>query len=185
MKNKDKGRKAHAESTDVNIQKRGIPTTPQSKQNRGALCVHSKSEEGPEGDQSPEIVILEDTNLTPLQKNLLAALEQSMGIVQTGCDMVGISRTNHYKWMRESVEYKRAYESLTNKALDFAESKLLELIGRGNTAAVIFYLKTKGKERGYIERQEVKVESDTPDLSGYSTDQLLDLLDNTSKSDEV
>lgn len=177
--------KTHAKSTEVNIQKREIPSPPPSKQNRGALCMHNKSEDGPEGDQSPEILILEDTNLTPLQVNLLAALEQSMGIVQTGCDMVGISRTNHYKWMRESVEYKRAYESLSNKALDFAESKLLELIGRGNTAAVIFYLKTKGKERGYIERQEVRVEQDTPDLSGYSTEQLLDLLDNTSKSDDV
>ena len=62
MKNKDKGRKSHAESADVNIQKRAKSLPADSKQNSG-----------PEGDQSPEIVILEDTNLTPLQKNLLSA----------------------------------------------------------------------------------------------------------------
>jgi hypothetical protein len=188
MTKKDKeGRKVHARSTEVNTQKRGIPSPPTSKQNRGALCVHSKSEESEDGldvSQSPEVIILEATDLTPLQVNLLAALEQSMGIVQTACDTLGISRTNHYKWMRESREYKMAYESLTNKALDYAESKLLELIGRGNTAAVIFYLKTKGKERGYVERQEVQVQQDTPDLSGYTTDQLIDLLNEPSKTED-
>jgi len=177
---KGKGEKTHARCTEVNIQKSDFCDFDQPDQKNEVLCKH-RIEEVPEVSQSPEVMILEETDLNPLQINLLAALEQSMGIVQTACDTLGISRTNHYKWMRESREYKMAYESLSNKALDFAESQLLKLIGRGNTAAVIFYLKTKGKERGYIERQEVKVETDSPDLSGYSTDQLLDLL-NESKS---
>jgi hypothetical protein len=32
---------------------------------------------------------------------------------------------------------------------------LFKLIKEGNVAATIFYLKTQGKQRGYIERQEV------------------------------
>jgi len=37
-------------------------------------------------------------------------------------------------------------------ALDYGESKLFELIADKNPAAVIFFLKTKGKKRGYIEQ---------------------------------
>ena len=43
-------------------------------------------------------------------------------------------------------------------ALDFAESKLYELIKEANVPATLFYLKTKGKNRGYIERQELAVD---------------------------
>ena len=39
--------------------------------------------------------------------------------------------------------------------LDFAEHQLLSNIKEGKTAEILFYLKTKGKKRGYIERQEV------------------------------
>ena len=38
--------------------------------------------------------------------------------------------------------------------LDTAESQLMTLIANGNLGAVIFYLKTKGKARGYVERVE-------------------------------
>lgn len=164
-------------STEVNTQKRAESSPADSKQNPESLCVHSNSEE----DQSPEVNIQKRDQLTPLQINLLAALETSMGVVATACETLDISRTNHYKWMKESPEYKLNYDALSNKALDYAESKLMEMIGKGNTAAVIFFLKTKGKERGYVERQEVKVEQQEPDLSGYSTDQLLDLINQAEK----
>jgi hypothetical protein len=39
--------------------------------------------------------------------------------------------------------------------LDFLESKLVEQINGGNTTSIIFALKTKGKNRGYVERQEI------------------------------
>jgi hypothetical protein len=87
--------------------------------------------------------------------NMLKALEQSMGIVTTAAKMVGLDRDVHYKWMREDQKYKEAVQSLEGAALDFAESKLLKQIEGGDTTAIIFYLKTKGKGRGYVERQEL------------------------------
>jgi transposase-like protein len=86
---------------------------------------------------------------------MLAALEKSLGVVTTAARQVGIERTTHYVWMKEDEDYKRAVESLEDVALDFAESKLHSLIQNEDTAATIFYLKTKGKKRGYIERQEI------------------------------
>ena len=44
-------------------------------------------------------------------------------------------------------------EEIQNLVLDFAESKLYELVKEGNPVATIFLLKTKGKSRGYVEKQ--------------------------------
>ena len=172
----EKDRLSH---TEVNIQKRAKSSPADSKQNPEVLCMHSKSED----EHSLDVNIQKRDQLNPLQINLLAALEQSMGVVATACETLNISRTNHYKWMKESPEYKENYDDLSNKALDYAETQLMKMIGRGNTAAVIFFLKTKGKDRGYVERQEFKVQQETPDLSGYSTEQLLELVDVSSMID--
>jgi hypothetical protein len=60
--------------------------------------------------------------------------------------------------MANDTAFKYAVEDINEYALDFAESKLYELIEDSNVAATIFYLKTKGKARGYIERSEVAVD---------------------------
>jgi hypothetical protein len=95
------------------------------------------------------------------KKAMIQALEKSLGIVTSACKVVGIARQTHYNWM-EDQEYKAAVEELGDVALDFAESKLHKLIDSGNPAATIFYLKTKGKERGYVERQEIAVAEKKP-----------------------
>ena len=86
---------------------------------------------------------------------MIEALEKSLGVVTTACKSVGIARSTHYDWMDADAEYRQAVESLQDVALDFAESKLFKSIENGSDTATIFYLKTKGKRRGYIERQEL------------------------------
>ena len=88
---------------------------------------------------------------------MLEALEKSLGIVSTACKMVDMGRTTHYQWLKEDEEYKSAVNSIQDSVLDFAESHLYKLVKEGNPAATIFFLKTKGKKRGYIERQEIEV----------------------------
>lgn len=89
------------------------------------------------------------------KKAMLDALEKSLGVVTAACRAVGIGRTTHYLWMQDDAEYKKAVEELGDVALDFAESQLHQQIKSGNSTATIFYLKTKGKHRGYVERQEI------------------------------
>ena len=89
------------------------------------------------------------------KKAMLAALEKSLGIVKTACEEVGIARQTHYNWMQSDPNYKDDVEAIAEGVIDFAESKLHNLIDKGDTAATIFYMKTKGKRRGYIERQEI------------------------------
>lgn len=97
------------------------------------------------------------TNTDITKKAMLEALEKSLGIVTAACKAVDISRETHYRWLREDAEYKAAVDSLSDVALDFAESQLHKQIKDGNSTATIFFLKTKGKKRGYVERQELDV----------------------------
>jgi hypothetical protein len=41
-------------------------------------------------------------------------------------------------------------------ALDVGESQLMKAVNEGKTAELLFFLKTQGKSRGYVERQEVE-----------------------------
>jgi len=94
-------------------------------------------------------------NTQQKKQDMLIALEKTLGVVTTAARQIGIERTTHYYWMKEDEDYKKAVQSIDDVALDFAESKLHSLIQNDDTAATIFYLKTKGKKRGYVERQEL------------------------------
>jgi len=96
------------------------------------------------------------------KKALLEALEKSLGIVTTACKIVGVGRTTYYEWYNGDKEFRSAVDELKNVALDFAESQLHKQISDNSTAATIFYLKTKGKKRGYVERQEIEVTERKP-----------------------
>jgi hypothetical protein len=87
---------------------------------------------------------------------LLTALEKSLGVVTTACKQTDVSRATYYRWLDEDTDFANEAKTIQDVALDFAESKLFEQIQDGSTAATIFYLKTKGKRRGYVERQELE-----------------------------
>lgn len=97
------------------------------------------------------------------KRAMIEALEASLGIVTKAAEIAGIHRATHYEWMNNDPEYKAAVESIGDIALDFAESKLHSLIKEGDTTATIFFLKTKAKKRGYVERQEIE---NTHELKG-------------------
>ena len=95
------------------------------------------------------------TNTDIHKKAMIEALEKSLGVVTTACKTVGISRQTHYEWLREDGQYRDAVDDIGDVALDFAESQLHKQIQNGEVSSTIFYLKTKGKKRGYVERTEI------------------------------
>jgi hypothetical protein len=90
------------------------------------------------------------------KKLMLDALEKSLGVVTSACKMTGTPRSVFYEWYNEDPSFKKNVDELKEIVLDFAESQLHKQVSDGNTTATIFYLKTKGKSRGYIERQEIE-----------------------------
>lgn len=89
-----------------------------------------------------------------LKKAMIDALIKSLGVVTTAAKIAGIDRSTHYDWLKTDDDYKAQVDSIEDIAIDFAESKLHSQIEKGDTTATIFFLKTKGKKRGYIEKQE-------------------------------
>jgi hypothetical protein len=100
-----------------------------------------------------------------LKKAMLLALEQSLGIVTSAAKEVGIDRTTHYLWLKDDEKYKAAVDSIQDITLDFAESQLHKQIKDGEVTSTIFYLKTKGKKRGYVERVEQDVSINLPQVT--------------------
>jgi hypothetical protein len=90
------------------------------------------------------------------KKALIEALEKSLGVVTTACRSVGVSRWTFYDYLKSDAEFAAQVADIENIALDFAESKLHKRIEKDDTTAIIFFLKTKGKRRGYIEKSEVE-----------------------------
>ena len=106
------------------------------------------------------------------KKAIIEALEQSLGIVTSACKKVGVGRTTFYGWLNDDEEFAKQVKDIENIALDFAESQLHQQIKSGNPTSTIFYLKTKGKKRGYIERMENVNTNKNLDLSDLTDEEL-------------
>lgn len=92
---------------------------------------------------------------TLLKKAMLQALEKTLGVVTQACKIVNIHRATHYRWIKEDKEYEAEVSALAEVAKDYAETKLFKRIQKGDTTAILFYLKCKAKDRGYIDKLEI------------------------------
>jgi hypothetical protein len=97
-----------------------------------------------------------------LKKNMIEALIKTMGVVSAAARKVHKNpieaeglRKIHYEWMINDEVYNKNVNDIKNISLDFAESKLHQSINNGSDTATIFFLKTQGKSRGYVEKQEI------------------------------
>ena len=93
---------------------------------------------------------------TAKKRNFLDAMVHTLGVVSTAAAMCKTAKQTHYSWTRNDPAYKAAVESINNTCIDFAETKLFEKIDAGDTYSIIFYLKTKGKQRGYVEKEDIR-----------------------------
>lgn len=90
-----------------------------------------------------------------LKKQLVLAMEKSLGVITTACKSVGIARSTFYEWYNSDIDFKNDIDDIKEVATDYVVSKLFEQIKNNNHVSTIFYLKTKGKDRGFVERQEI------------------------------
>jgi hypothetical protein len=85
---------------------------------------------------------------------ILEIYKQSGGNVSVACEHAGICRFTFYDWKKKNAKFAQQISDIDESLLDYAESQLIKNIKDGKETSLIFYLKTKGKNRGYIERIE-------------------------------
>ncbi len=94
--------------------------------------------------------------LTKKQSNYLEILKAKAGNISVACEKAGIKRQTHYDWMNSNLTLKKEVEDIHDSLLDFAESKLMSNIKDGKETSLIFFLKTRGKKRGYSEIEQIQ-----------------------------
>ena len=95
-------------------------------------------------------------------EHVAEALRTSGGIVSDAAQKLGCSPATVRNYIRRHKSLQHVLEEAIESNLDLAESALLKGIAQGNMTAVIFYLKTKGRGRGYVERSGVLDKDDKP-----------------------
>jgi len=100
---------------------------------------------------------MKKNNLKPA---LLEALEQSLGIVTPACKEVGIGRDTFYRWYKEDDVFKALVDDINNITLDFVENQLLRKIKDGSERSILFYMRYKGKKRGYTDSVDITTDGE-------------------------
>jgi len=95
-------------------------------------------------------------------RRIIQAISESSGLLTLAAKKAGVSYPTINRYARDFPSVKQAVQESKERMLDFAEGKLYEKIKEGDNTAIIFYLKTQGKARGYIERQEFTGEGGKP-----------------------
>lgn len=126
-----------------------------------------------------------DSTKTDIHKKaMIKALTKSLGIISTAVKSVKVARQTHYEWYAEDEDYRRAVDEVGEIAIDFVESKLYKLINDENPTAILFYLKTKGKNRGYVERSELTGKDGKDLMPTKITIEFIDNSDDVELEDE-
>ena len=89
---------------------------------------------------------------------ILKALHDNLCHISKSCKAANISRATFYAWQKEDCD------AVADGLVDHVEHQLLQKINKGDTTAIIFFLKTKGKDRGYTEKQEFEIVKPIEDI---------------------
>ena len=86
---------------------------------------------------------------------MIEALREKHGNLSAAARFLNCSRNTIARYIDTYPTVKAVADEERETLIDFAENQLFQQVKEGNITAIIFTLKTIGKHRGYVERQEV------------------------------
>ena len=82
------------------------------------------------------------------------AIRDASGILAGAARRLKCSRSTVSRYVRLHPCCRQARDEAREALLDLAEDKLAKHVRDGELGAIKFFLKTQGRDRGYVERQE-------------------------------
>jgi len=92
----------------------------------------------------------------PTDAEIEQALRATRGMIAAAAQSVGISRTTLWRRMQANPELQAVAEEQTETVLDIAEGHLIRAVVEGDMEHVRYMLRTKGRKRGYGDREEIQ-----------------------------
>lgn len=91
---------------------------------------------------------------TQKKYDFLLALKNGF-LISDACRECGISRRTYNYWMNNDPDFAEEARFLEEEILDVVERSLYKkIVVENNLNAMLFYLRTKGRERGWIEDKD-------------------------------
>lgn len=87
--------------------------------------------------------------------DIISALERTHGMIYLAAKELGCDPKTIYRRAEKSKDVRDTIDSYRGQLVDKAELKLEQAVMRDEPWAIQMTLKTLGKKRGYVERQEI------------------------------
>ena len=119
-------------------------------------------------------------------KRIIKALKETNGLLTMAAHKSGIRYRTVCRYVAEYPTVKEAAQEAKEAMLDYTEGKLFSNIRAGKEASIFFYLKTQGKGRGYIEKQEIEHSGNiSRSLEDYTTEELLAFIESGGRTSKA
>jgi len=108
------------------------------------------------------------------ERDIVEALRKSGGYRTQAAKMLGITYDGLAKRIQRSPDLRAAEQLIEETSLDFAESKLMHAIRRGEPWAIKFHLETKGAVRGYVKKEPEQDAREQDFVFTFEVDKIVD-----------
>lgn len=89
-----------------------------------------------------------------LKRKFLSLYAELHGNISAICARIRINRATFYDWKDKDKTFSDRVDAAMEALIDHVEDQLHAAIDKKDIASIIFFLKCRAKNRGYVERQE-------------------------------
>jgi hypothetical protein len=108
------------------------------------------------------------------KKEFVESFPKLLFSVTKTCKKVEISRRTYHNWRNNDEIFNEAIKILNEQRMEFGEDCLYRSMNKLHPQSILFWMRTKGKDLGYNEKNEITVNRgiDAKDLENLDPDEL-------------